>query len=91
MKLTEEFAKKVMQVILIISLSLLAGFFLTQIIKGPEIEKSGVQYGDKVCVNGAGWFMGNMPRPQGFLVCGFLEEFEPELGPPEEERSLGGL
>ena len=43
--------------------------------------------------DGAGWFMGGMARPEGFLVCGFLEEFQPKetLEPPEEERHLEGV
>ncbi len=62
---------------------ILGNHFLTN--REPEVQ--GVQYGDKVCIDGGGWFLGGMPLPEPFLVCGELQEFEP-VPPIDEEHNL---
>ncbi len=54
-------------------------------------DHEGPAYGDKVCIEGGGWFMDEMLYPQPFLVCGIFEKFQsPEetVSPSEGEHSL---
>ena len=70
-------------------IALLAGILHIYDYITHDHEPTGVQYGDSVCIEGGGWFLGGMPAPQAFLVCGELQELETASLPPvEEERSL---
>ena len=43
--------------------------------------------GDKVCIDGGGFFPQGMPAPSPFLVCGVIDHFEPEtVEPPASSR-----
>ena len=37
-----------------------------------------LQDGDKVCIDGGGFFPQMMPGPSPFLVCGIINGFEPD-------------
>ena len=75
-----------LNLVLIVVIALILSGFMQY----HDHEPTGVEYGDKVCIEGGGWFLDGMRSPQPFLVCGFLEEFNPaETAPKPPEYPKG--
>lgn len=45
----------------------------------PQPITNHIQAGDKVCIDGGGYFPYGMPGPSPFLVCGVIDAFDPEV------------
>ncbi len=90
----------IIPLVLLVTIALLGAAFIGHIADFNTHDHPGsIQDGDKVCIEGGGFFPHGMPGPMPFLVCGVIDHFnpneletvEPPASYPEGTHHLEGV